>query len=259
MTSTIPGIREQVARWSGRSAKEALPKRETLNARDLTILGVVGRSTYATHGGRELRLKGPAMPHAIEQAPANATFVEKLVRAADGRTMTDIYLASEVEAGTFARMAARKRYVPRERLPGAIDRDDELRGGELRQWVTLGKDADTPEDVVRGALSSKPGALVTDGRPRLRNVADEIAMIQRAGVTLALSDDGSYLLATSSKALTATVRAMLDNRDELYRAYLSGSPLRCAWPHPEGNPPDAVTVAVGNAPCCGQHLTGTPA
>ena len=262
MTSTIPGVREQVRTWTGgRTAKAADgPQRETLDARKLTILGSVGRATFATApNGRELRLKGPAMPHAIEEAGPDAILVHKLVRSADGRQRTDTYLASEVEPGTFEKLRHRKTYTPRVRPPSPVDRDHELRAGLPRQPVKLGKDADTPQDIIKGAMSRVPSLMITDGRPPLRNVADEIADLERSGVALALSDDGAHLLATSPKGLSPVTRAMLDLRAALYGGHLKGEPVRCVWPHPKGETPDAVTYAVGGSPTCAAHLAGTTA
>ena len=259
MTPTIPGVRDQLKSWSGRrSTKDAAPpQRETLDVRNLKILGSVARSTFATTpDGRELRLKGPAMPHAIEEAAADAVLVRQPVRAADGRQQLATFIGSQVQAGTFAALKKRKSYTPREWRPGAIDRDDELRREEPRQWVALGKDGGGPLDVIRGAMTTtKPDVLVTDGRPPLRSVADELAFLKRSGIALALSADGAYLLVTTTKALGAVQRAMLDNRSSLYFGHLKAEPVRCAWPH-KGETPEAITVAVGNAPVCGEHLAG---
>ena len=103
--------------------------------------------------------------------------------------------------------------------------------------------------------TTKPDVLVTDGRPGVRSVADELAFLKKSGIALALSADGAYLLVTTTKAVGAVQRAMLDGRSALYRAHLKGEPIRCAWPH-KGEPPEATTVALGNAPVCGEHLAG---
>ena len=258
----IPTVKEQITRWtSARSPKDAeTTQRETLDARNLTILGTVGRSTFATaRDGRQLRLKGPAMPHAIDEAAADAIFVRQPVRSADGRQRVDTFLASEVEPGTFEKLRQRKTYTPRVRLPSPIDRDHELREGFPREPVELGKDDGTPEDIIKGSMSRVPSLIVTNGRPPLRSVADEIALLDRSGVTLALSDDGAHLLATSTKGLSPLTRAMLDIRTALYVGHLKGEPVCCAWPHPKGETPNAVTYAVGGSPVCAAHLAGTTA
>ena len=258
MTPTIPNVKGQLQNWTGRGPKKdaAAPQRETLAADKLKVLGSVGRSSFATTpDGRELRLRGPAMPEQIEEA-ASAVLVTRLVRDNQGRGRVETFVGAEVEPGTYAKLKKRKSYTPREWRPGAIDRDDELRREEPRQWVALGKDGGGPLDVIRGAMTTtKPDVLVTDGRPGMRSVADELAFLRRSGIALAVSDDGAYLLATSTKALGAVQRAMLDNRAGLYRAHLRGEAARCAWPH-KGEPPAAVTIAVGNAPVCAEHLAG---
>lgn len=260
-TRTLGSVKDQLATWGNRRpANDAdEPQRETLDSRDLTILGTLGRRSFArTKDGRELKLKGPAAPHALEQIPADAILVRKPVRSDDGRQRVDVYLASAQESGTFEKLAKRKSYTPRQRSASPIDRDHELREGSPRQPVLLGADDDTPEGTVRSVLSRSPGLVITDGRAPLRSVADEIAFIHRSGVTLALSDDGAHLLVTSPKGLSPLVRGMLGIRAPLYRAKLAGEPLLCAWPHPKSAAPEAVTVAVGNAPCCADHLAGIP-
>ena len=262
MTSTIGSVKDQLASWGNRrAAKDAdEPQRETLDVRDLTVLGTLGRSSFArTKDGRELKLKGPAMPHTLEQMPDDAIIVRQSVRAADSRVRIDKYVATVEEPGTFARLAKRKSYTPRQRPPSPIDRDHELREGLPRQPVLLGKDGDSDGDIIKGAMSRVPSLVLTDGRPPLRSVADEITFLQRSGVTLALSADGAYLLATSPKGLSALVRGMLGIRAPLYVAHLKGEPVRCAWPHPQGGAPEAVTIAVGNSPVCADHLAGTAA
>ena len=261
MTSTIGSVKDQLATWGNRRAAKNAdePQRETLDSRDLTVLGTLGRSSFArTKDGRELKLKGPAMPHTLEHMPNDVIVVRQPVRAADSRVRIDTYLAVVQEPGTYSRLAKRKSYTPRQRPPSPIDRDHELRNGSPRQWLALGKDGDTPEDVIRGAMSHMPSLMITDGLPALRSVADEVAMIQRAGVTLALSADGAHLLAASPKGLSALVRGMLGIRAPLYVAHLKGEPVRCAWPHARGGVPEAVTIAVGNSPVCANHLAGTP-
>lgn len=262
---TIPGnVREQLKQWSnGRSATKPddRPQRETLDARDLTVLGRLGRSSFArTKDGRELKVRGPVAHYRIEEAAADAILVRQLVRAPDGRSRVDSYLATAEEVGTYARLAARKTFTPKERPATPIDRDHELRRGEPRypiQLVPDAKDDKVTTDIIMGRLSSRPSVIFTDGTPKPANVAHEIAMLQAAGITLALSEDRAYLLVTSAKGLPGESERMLNLRAPLYRAYLSGEPIRCAWPHPKKDErPAAVTIAVGGSPVCGAHLSG---
>jgi hypothetical protein len=196
-----------------------------LTARDRKILGRLDRSTFATApDGRELRLKGPVMPYAVEQGP-EAILVSKPVRAPDGRAQVDTYLATVQVPGTYARLAARKTYTPKDRPATPIDRDHELRRGLPRQAVQLINDDDSPEGTIRGALSRRPHLLVTDGRPPITSIAAVIAGLERAGVTLALSDDGAHLLVTSSEARTPERQAM-----NLRGRPVPGPPVRRADP-----------------------------
>ena len=57
MNTAIPPVSEQLKQWGrGRSVKDAEPQRETIAARNLKLLGSVGRSQFATaRDGRELR------------------------------------------------------------------------------------------------------------------------------------------------------------------------------------------------------------
>ena len=258
MTSTIPNVKEQLKNWSGRGPKKdaETPQRETFAERDVEVLGNISRSSFVrTKDGREFKLRGPILAYELERAP-DAILVTRLVRDGQGRTRTEAFAGSEVTPGSFAKLTKRKSYTPRKWRPGAIDRDADLRGEEPRQWVALGKDGGSELDIIRGAMTTtKPDVLVTDGRDAPRSVADELAYFKKSGITLALSDDGAYLLVTTTKALTGVARGMLDNRSALYRAHLKGERVCCAWPH-KGETPEAITIAVGNAPVCAEHLAG---
>jgi hypothetical protein len=255
MTS-IPAVKDQVKRWAT-GKRDETPGRETIAARELRMLGSVGRSQFATtKAGVELKIRGPVQPYALEDLAPDAVIITKPARTDAGRVVTEVFIGRPVEAGTFERLAKRKSYRPKERTPGPVDRDHALRDGLPRQPIALGKDDDSPEGFIKGAMSRVPALMITDGRARLRSVADEIAFLARSGITLALSDDGNYLLATVSKALTAERQAMLDIRASLYRAHLKGESMRCVWPHGKDEAPPAVTIAVGGAPVCDAHLRG---
>lgn len=251
--ATIPNVQDQLKQWVTSRASDE-PQREIIADRDLTILGTVGRSTFATHGDRELRLRGPVMSYELERAPADAVLVTKPGRDSQARPRTDVYIGRVVERGTYARTAAQATYARKVRPPSPVDRDAELRRSVPRTPITFGADDDSPSGIIKGTLSKQPGLLITDGRARFATIADEIAWLNSAGVALALSPDGAHLL-VASQALTPERQTMLSVRASLYRAYLAGEPIRCAWPH-EGEAPEAVTIAVGNAPVCDAHLQG---
>lgn len=250
-TNTLPSVKEQVKRWAGgRTAKDApdKPQRETFAARDLMILGHVGRSTFArTKDGRELRLRGPVMAYQLERAPADAILVSQPVRAADGRVRTDTYLATVQESGTYARLAARKTYRgPKARPAAPIDGLAELRTPDKRRLVQLVPEDDgSPEAIIKGALSKRPGQLWTDSRNAPATVGRLIEVANADGANLRRHN--GYTLADWTNV--RRWRALLVAAWPLVDAYMAGKPLRCAYEH-EGTAPLADTFDLVGTPTC---------
>lgn len=252
-TRTIGSVKEQLAaHWAtGKPAKDAeAPKRETLDARKLTILGNVGRSAYATApDGRELRLRGPVQPYALERAPDDAVLVTKLVRAADGRPRTDVFIGRVVEGGTYDRLAARKRYVPKSLPAGPIDGLAELRRPADRVQVRLGADADTPMDIIKGALSKRPMLLMTDSRSVPVTVRRLIEVANAAGANL--RHYHGYTLADWTNV--RRWGPLLIAAWPLVDAHLAGTPLHCAYEH-KTTAPVADTLDPAGVPVCNDHV-----
>lgn len=202
MTSTIPPIREQVRRMTaGRAGKGAVePQRETISGNDVTVLGRLRRYVFArTKDGRELRLRA-IMPHAIDEAAADAILVHQQVRTSDGRTRSDTYVGNVVAPGTYKRLQRQKTYRPKERPPRPIDGLHDVRRGAARQVVSLGggdpdvADGGSYRDIARDALLRRPGLLITDGTAPaetqsaidaliISNAAQEAAMRAAIGST----------------------------------------------------------------------------
>jgi hypothetical protein len=252
----IPTVKEQVRQMiAGRTAKDADgPQRATLDARKLTILGSVGSSTFAVGpDGRELRLKGPAQPHQLDRAPSDAIIITKLVRAADGRPRTDIFVGRMVESGTFERLARRKRYVPKERPAGPIDGLAELRKPADRLPVRLGTDDDSPLGIVRGAMSKRPTFLMTDSSAVPMTVRRLIEVANAAGANLRHYRGHTLADWTHIRRW----RALLVAAWPLVDAHLAGTPLGCSYEH-EGTPPPADTLDPAGVPLCNQHVGEGP-
>ena len=247
--TTIPGVREQVRRWTGGgSAKDAeAPQRETIDVGKLKILGIVGRSTFATApDGRELRLKGPAMPHAIDEAAADVILVRRTTRAADGRPRVDVFLATVVEAGTFDKLQRRKVYRgPKQRRPGPLDGLAELRRPADRKPVRLAPDDDSPQGIIMGALSKRPLLLMTDSSPTPMTVRRLIEVANAVGANLRHLD--GFSLADWTHA--GRWRPLLVAAWPLVDAHLAGMPLRCAYEH-KGEVPLADTLDPAGVPVC---------
>lgn len=249
MTSTtLPSVREQVTRWTSGRSKKATDEagRETLDARNLEILGRVGRSTFATHGGRELKVRGPVAEARIESAPADAVLVRQPVRAADGRTGIDTYIATVVDAGTFEKVQRQKAYRPKERRPSPLDGLAELRKPAARQVVTLDSSDDgSPEAVVMGALSRRPLLLMTDSRNAPATVRRLIEVANAAGANLR-HHNGRTLCDWST---LRRWNALLVASWPLVHAHMAGKPLQCAYEH-EGDAPPAATLDPVGVPVC---------
>jgi hypothetical protein len=254
MTTTIPGVREQVRQWTGgRSAKDAddKPQLETIAARDLKIIGRVGKSSFATHGGRELRLKGPVMPYAVEQAGSEAIVVRQPVRSADGRTRTETYLATVVGAGTFERLHRQKVYRgPKERRLGPVDGLLEARAGAPREVVRFGSiDGDDDRDVVRDIMRGRPQVLFTDGKPPLAGVVDALNLFQSKGANLRHLNGRTLV---DWNQLTPYWRDRLVAMYPLLDAAMAGTPLACGYEHKQAALADTLDPV--GVPVCNGHV-----
>ena len=250
---TLPSVKEQIERF-GRSAKATeSPGRETIDARDLKVLGTVGRSSFATHGDREFKLKGPARPEQIEQAPADAILVHQPVRAADGRTRVDVFLATVEPSGTFERLQRRKTYRPKERRPGPLDGLAELRTPADRVPVQLGRSvANVDHDIILGGLSKQPMMLWTDSRNAPATVRRLIELVNGEGGNLRRHN--GHTLADWTHVRRH--RALLVAAWPLVDAHLAGTPLRCAYEHADA--PVADTLDPAGNPLCNACAGWTP-
>jgi hypothetical protein len=246
-TNPIGSVKEQAKRWaSGRSAKADEPQRETRNVRDLKILGRLSRSTFAqTKDGRELKLRGPIMAHELERAGPDAILVTQPVRASDGRPRTDIYLATVVEPGTFAKLSKQKQYKPKERARGPVDGLLELRRPAARQFVRLAPDDQSDKGIIMGALSKRPLSLWTDSRSTPATVRRLIEVVNAAGGNL--RRHGGHTLADWTHV--GQWRALLIAAWPLVDAHMAGTPLRCQYEH-AGEAPPADTLDLAGGPVC---------
>ena len=257
MTSnTLPSVREQITRWAGGQSKKDTdePGRETIDSRNLTILGRVGRTSFVrTKDGREVKVKGPARPDQIEQAPADAILLRQPTRSDDGRTRTDIYIGTMVEPGTFEKVHRQKTYHgPRERPPGPLDGLAELRKPADRRPVRFGKEADTPEDIIMGALSKRPMLLWTDSRSTPMTVRRLIEVANTEGANLRYHNGHS--LADWNKV--HRWRPLLIALWPLVEPTLAGTAPPCAYEHADA--PVADTIDPAGVPVCNACIGWEP-
>jgi hypothetical protein len=216
------------ARRSAKAADE--PKRETLSGRDLTVLGRLRRSTFVrTKDGRELRLKGPALPHDLERAPNDAVLITRPARTDAGRPYSELFVGRVVEAGSYEKLARRKNYVPRERPPGPVDGLAEARAGAPREIVRFGSAAgDGDRDVVRDIMRSRPQMLFTDGLPPIPGVVEALKLFQKKRANLRYHNGRTLV---DWNQLTPYWRDRLVALYPLIDAAMAGKPLACGYEH----------------------------
>ena len=245
----IPTVKEQARRWaSGRTDKATdKPGRETIDTRNLKVLGRIGRSSFATtQDKRELKVKGPARPEQIEQAAADAVLVRQPVRSDDGRTRTDTYIGTVVEPGTFEKLQRRKVYRgPKERRPGPVDGLAELRTPAARQIVTLDTNDDgSPEADIMGALSKRPLLMMTDSRATPMTVRRLIEVANAEGANVRRHH--GHALADWTHA--GRWRPLLVALWPLIEPTLAGAPPPCSYEHADA--PVADTLDPAGVPVC---------
>jgi hypothetical protein len=101
--------------------------------------------------------------------------------------------------------------------------------------------------------AASPTAIMLPGREPRQGVAAILDVLQERGITLHLSPAGTmYALGTR---ITTPARSLIEQAAPLLHAHLRGQPLRCEFGHPE-QAPEAVTLLVGGAAACEQHLSG---
>ena len=116
--------------------------------------------------------------------------------------------------------------------------------------------AGRPERVMLppGISPVAPSAIVPP-KPARRGPESILRVLRSKGIECHLAATGElYATAHGGKAM-ASHRQLIEDARPLLTAYLAGAPLRCALAH-KGEPPEAVTLAVGGAPICADHLDG---
>lgn len=80
-----------------------------------------------------------------------------------------------------------------------------------------------------------------------------VGYLARRGVTLKPTADGAFAVEAEAGRLDEATRNAITAAGPLLRAYLHGSPRKCAMPaHVGSEPPDAVTLTLGGAGWCGE-------
>ena len=106
--------------------------------------------------------------------------------------------------------------------------------------------------VDRVPASSRPApTVVKPKRPAPRGPAAILAYLARRGITIIATGDGNVGVMAEAGRLDVAIRDAITASLPLLRAYIHGSPLRCALPaHVGAEPPEAVTLVLGGAPAC---------
>lgn len=128
--------------------------------------------------------------------------------------------------------------------------------------VRVGKEREEPVmalpygvEPIAVARPRGPNAQYREGRGPVRGVASILKVLRRAGVDFVLSTDGRYAIPrTPGGGLDPGLRQVVDRAAPLVAAHLRGEPLSCVMPGHEDAAPEAVTIAEGGAPVCGEHV-----
>jgi hypothetical protein len=112
--------------------------------------------------------------------------------------------------------------------------------------------AEPPAGMLAAALSKRQTAIMLPGREQRRGVQAILDVLRAKGVDLRLTDAGTmYALGAR---VTTDVRSLIEQAAPLLLAHLRGHPMRCEFGHPE-QAPEAVSLLVGGAAACEQHLS----
>ncbi len=140
----------------------------------------------------------------------------------------------------------------------ALDRTWKGKGERLS---TIGGGRDVPDDPAALAPYADAGtapnlgtakALIHPAEPAPGSVAAKVAYLKKLGIELIPTGDGNFMEEFVKGAMKDEIMNGIEAARPLLRAYLHGSPLRCAAPyHVGGLPPEATTLSLGGAPLCG--------
>ena len=102
--------------------------------------------------------------------------------------------------------------------------------------------------------SSRPApTVVRPKRPAPRGPAEILAYLARRGITIIPTIDGNLAVMAEAGRLDVAIRDAITASLPLLRAYLHGTPLRCALPaHVGAEPPEAGTLVTGGAAACAE-------
>lgn len=112
-----------------------------------------------------------------------------------------------------------------------------------------------PSVFENGYLPLEPaeGRYMRAGRPAPRGPIEIIAQLRQRGIELIPTIDGAFAVRSAGGGLDVATRDAITTAAPLLRAYLHGTPLRCAMPaHVGGEPPEATTLALGGSGWCGE-------
>jgi hypothetical protein len=242
------------------TASARTPSGEIVDAAQVTSLGHVGTVEYATvkgYGDTEFVLSGRASDPRDFASGGPRLFVLSKGMVTDERTGrqhplgTAMYQKAEpVPAGSYAQAAEKAerdaRRAHRRDDPKVVDMLAALPGlsGSAGAVIRLA-DAD-----AGSMLSKRPAAILTPGNAPVRGVGSIVHTLERKGVRLDLAD--GYLVATAPGGrLSQGLREAIEAASPLLVAHLQGHPLTCVVSKHKGEAPEAVTLALGGAPWCG--------
>jgi hypothetical protein len=242
-------------------------------------LGNVAGFDYAEHAGHEYAVDPHATPDigAYSKQPGEILIGKQVTEYIDGSRFehNNHHRALPVGVGTYAALAAREaeRKAKREAKPKPRPLDalgthalltrradsivpvaDPSRTDRLLDAALSYAPDEAPADLFVSLRSKAPSAIHLPGRELRQGVAAILDVLQAKGVTLALTDAGT-MFATGTR-ITNEVRSLIERASPLLHAYLRGQPLRCEMKHPDNQAPEAVSLLVGGAAACAQHLAG---
>jgi hypothetical protein len=241
------------------TASARTPSGEIVDHGHVHELGDVKGTTFATIDGYpgEFVLSGRAgdpRDYANSGRPHLFVATPGMVENTDGRMLplgeATYRKAEPLPAGSYAQaveLAAKAQRRSHRDDPKVVDMLAALPAlaGSMGTVIKLA-------DADNGALLSKrPAAVLTPGNAPVRGVGQIVHTLERRGVKLDLAD--GYLVATAPGGrLSPGLREAVEAASPLLIAHLQGHPLTCVVSKHKGEAPEAVTLAIGGAPWCGE-------
>lgn len=235
--------------------------RPTIEEKQVRWLGRVAGFDYAEHKGVEYAVTiNPVDPRAYSRQPGEVTINKRVREVFEGTNLerNNSHRGTIVASGTYAalvaKQAAAKARADRKATPRLLDAlaVHPLLRRQAAEYLRVRPETEMSIAGIEGATRG----IVIPAHEQKRGPEAILAVLRQKGTELRLSADQSAIVPVAEMGQGDGVRELIERSTPLLLAHLRGQPLRCQLKHSEKQPPEAMSLLVGGAAACEQHLNG---